>query len=194
MRLSAPFRLAAPLALLALAGCVREDGFPSLAQRPAELNRSMEAPVRPALDVPSDPVLRARVAALRSEADEGERSFAAALGAAEAAVSRAGASGSESWVEAQQALSRLESTRTTTSRARAKASWRPTARISPPSMPRSPRWSGSPAISSKDGTACAAACPASTEVIPLPGAPRRGASPARHNGRRRAASSVCPAR
>jgi hypothetical protein len=106
-----------PLALAALAGCVAEDGFPSLALRPAELNRSIEAPDRPRTEIPSDPALRARIAALVDQARGGDRDFAAALGAAEAAVTRAGAAGSESWVEAQLAVSRLEATRTATSRA-----------------------------------------------------------------------------
>lgn len=105
------------LALMALGGCVAEDGFPSLAQRPAELSRSVEAPIHPAVEVPSDPALRARIAALIGQAQGGERDFVAALGATEAAVGRAGAAGSESWVEAQLAVSRLEATRTATTRA-----------------------------------------------------------------------------
>ena len=117
MRAPPPLVLALPLALAALAGCVAEDGFPSLALRPAELNRSIEAPDRPRTEIPSDPALRARIAALVAQARGGDRDFAAALGAAEAAVARAGAAGSESWVEAQLAVSRLEATRTATSRA-----------------------------------------------------------------------------
>ena len=106
-----------PAAALGLAGCVAEEGFPSLAQRPAELNVSIEEPVYPAVEVPSDPTLRARIAELRQQAAEGERSFAAALDPAEAVLARAGPAGSESWVEAQQALSRLEATRNATMRA-----------------------------------------------------------------------------
>ena len=106
-----------PLSALALAGCVAEDGFPSLAQRPAELDTSLEEPSRPAVEVPSDPALLARIAELRRQAAEGERSFAAALPPTEAVVARAGAAGSESWVEAQQALSRLEVNRGATMRA-----------------------------------------------------------------------------
>jgi hypothetical protein len=106
-----------PAALLALGGCVAGDGFPSLAQRPAELNVSIEEPVYPAVDVPSDPAVRARIDELRRLAAEGDRGFAAALGPTEAVLARAGPSGSESWVEAQQALSRLETTREPTMRA-----------------------------------------------------------------------------
>ena len=117
MRRPLAFALALPFALPALVGCVAEDGFPSLAQRPAELDRSIEEPVRPRFDVPSDPALRVRIAALVDQARGGDRDFAAASGPAEAAVGRAGGAGSESWVEAQLAVSRLEASRTATSRA-----------------------------------------------------------------------------
>jgi hypothetical protein len=109
--------LAVPVAALLLAGCVAQDGFPSLAMRPAELDLSTEEPVHPAVEVPTDPALRARIADLLRQASEGERGFAAALGPAEAAVAAAGGVGSESWVEAQQALSRLETRRAPTARA-----------------------------------------------------------------------------
>ena len=106
-----------PLAALALAGCVAEDGFPSLAQRPVERDLSIEEPVYAVVEVPSDPGLRARIAELERQAAEGENSFAAALGPVGAVVARAGPSGTESWIEAQQALSRLEATREATMRA-----------------------------------------------------------------------------
>ena len=112
-----PLSLALSVAALGVAGCVAEDGFPTLAERPAERNRSIEEPVYPAIEVPSDPALRAQVAGLLRQAQEGERSFDGAVGATEAAVGRAGAAGSESWVEAQLALSRLETTRDATVRA-----------------------------------------------------------------------------
>ncbi len=115
--MTANFRRAALLCAAALAGCVAEDDFPSLAQRPAELNVSLEEPLHPAVEVPSDPALRSRLVELRRQAHEGERSFAAAIGSTEAQLGRAGAAGSESWVEAQQALSRLEATREATMRA-----------------------------------------------------------------------------
>ena len=117
MRLRTRLCLASSFAALALTGCVAEDGFPSLAQRPAERNLSIEEPVHPAVEVPSDPALRVRVAELERQAAEGENSFAAALGPTESVVARAGAPGSESWIEAQQALSRLEATREATMRA-----------------------------------------------------------------------------
>ena len=106
-----------PFAALALAACVSEDGFPSLALRPAEREVSVEEPVHPPIEVPSDTALRARIAELQRQAAEGDRSFEAALGATETAIAAAGPSASESWVEAQQALSRLEATREPTTRA-----------------------------------------------------------------------------
>lgn len=104
-------RLALSAALLATAGCAPSDGFPSLAQRPAERNVSLEAPVHPDVDVPSDPAVHSRVTELERQAQEGERSFEATLGSAAAAVGAAGPAGSDRWVEAQQALSRLEAAR-----------------------------------------------------------------------------------
>ena len=109
--------LALPSAALALAACVPEDGFPSLALRPAERDVSIEEPVHPAVAVPSDPALLTRIAERQRQAAEGERGFEAVLGATETAVDKAGAAESESWVEAQQALSRLEATREPTTRA-----------------------------------------------------------------------------
>lgn len=109
--------LIAPLAALALAGCVAQDGFPSLALRPAEREVSFEPPVRPRVEVPNDVGLRTRLSELQGRASDGDRAFHAALGATEGAAAQAGAAESESWVEAQQALSRLESTREPTTRA-----------------------------------------------------------------------------
>jgi hypothetical protein len=90
---------------------VREDGFPSLAVRPAERGLSTAEPVHPPVAVPSEPALVQRVAALRQQAAEGDRAFDAAFGPVASAVAAAGDSGTESWVAAQQALSRLEAAR-----------------------------------------------------------------------------------
>src|SRR5690606_8578665 len=74
----------------------------------------IEEPVRE-IPVPADdPALRSAVAALIEAARDGARSFDADFAAAEAVIARAGAEESESWVEAQQALSRLESARSRT--------------------------------------------------------------------------------
>jgi hypothetical protein len=101
----------------ALAGCVAQDGFPSLALRPAENEVLAEDPVHPAVEVASDAALRGRISELQRQAAEGNRAFDATLGAAEAAVSAAGPAQSDSWIEAQQMLSRLENTRAPTTRA-----------------------------------------------------------------------------
>ena len=100
------------LSLGALAGgCTTEGDFPSLAPRAIEQEDPLAEPVRTPPVVASDPALRARVAELRNAGLSGVAAFEADARAAEAAAARAGASGSDSWVEAQQALSRLEAAR-----------------------------------------------------------------------------------
>ncbi|MDQ8754614.1 hypothetical protein RCO27_00065 [Sphingosinicella sp. LHD-64] len=96
---------------LVLGGCVSQGTYPSLAPRPGEREISIAEPVRPSADVPGDAALRQRVAALQAQAAAGQRAFEGAYGAAAAAVNRAGAPESESWIVAQEALSRLEAAR-----------------------------------------------------------------------------------
>ena len=98
-----------PLAGL-LAGCISPGPFPSLAQRPGE-NEPIEEPVRTAPVVADDARLAARLAELVGQARQGMAAFNTAYGPAERLARNAGASGSDSWVEAQQALSRLEASR-----------------------------------------------------------------------------------
>jgi len=109
--------LALVVSALALAGCVAQDGFPSLALRPAERDVSFEPPIRPPVEVPSDPALRTRLTELQGQAVAGNRDFEAVLGGVDVLAGTAGPPESESWVEAQQALSRLEATREPTTRA-----------------------------------------------------------------------------
>jgi hypothetical protein len=97
-----------------LAGCVTGGPFPSLAPRPDE-RLAIEEPVREAPVVADDPALRARIAALLAEARQGDRTFEADYGAAARTAARGGAVGSDSWIEAQQALSRIEAARGRTS-------------------------------------------------------------------------------
>lgn len=104
-------RFMLPVLPLALAACVSEGPYPSLAPRPGEGDISLAEPERPDIAVASDPALRQRVAALRAHADEGQRAFDAVYATAASAIGRAGPGGSESWIEAQQALSRLEAAR-----------------------------------------------------------------------------------
>jgi hypothetical protein len=106
--------LLAALAGALLAGCVTEGPFPSLAPRPEE-RLTIEEPVREAPVVPDDPVMQTRIAALIDEARQGERTFDADYGAAARTMGRAGSTGSDSWIAAQQALSRIEAARGRTS-------------------------------------------------------------------------------
>jgi len=96
--------------LLLLCGCVSQGPFPSLAPREGE-QLAIEEPVREAVEIPSDSGLRLRVLELRQQAARGNSAFDAAFDPAEAAVRSAGASGSDRWIEAQQAISRLEAAR-----------------------------------------------------------------------------------
>ena len=119
--MAARFPLPALLAAcaLTLAGCVAEGPFPSLAPRPEEADFSTAEPVRTAPDVPSDAGLRTRIGALVAQSLEGLAAFDAAYPQSDRATAAAGASGSDSWIEAQQSLSRLEAARTRTTNARA---------------------------------------------------------------------------
>lgn len=112
-------RRLAPLAVLAAlaAGCGQDGTFPSLAPRAIEAEDPREEPVRTPPLVASETALRAQANALAGEARVGDRAFEAAYGRAAAAVQGAGAPGSESWVAAQQAITRAEAARATTGRA-----------------------------------------------------------------------------
>jgi len=94
-----------------LSACAVQGPFPSLALRPEESLTSLAEPVRSPVVVASDAALRGRVAALRQRGRAGARAFDAAFPAAERATRGVGASGSDSWIAAQQAVSRLEAAR-----------------------------------------------------------------------------------
>jgi hypothetical protein len=98
-------------ALLLAAGCATEGPFPSLEPRPIEQQDPLAEPVRTPPVVAPDPVIRARAAELLARAQAGERDFDAAYGSASVAARTAGGEGSESWIEAQQAISRAEAAR-----------------------------------------------------------------------------------
>jgi hypothetical protein len=102
-----PFLLL-PVALLA--ACVSEGPFPSLAPRPDE-RLAIEEPVRPAPQIADDSALRVRVNGLVAEARAGGADFSRDYGAAAQAAARGGAQGSDSWMAAEQAVSRLEASR-----------------------------------------------------------------------------------
>jgi hypothetical protein len=107
-----------PLAVLAgLAACAAPGPYPSLAPRPIE--RMLGEPGVPPVvaPLPDDPAVAARVASFLADAKAGDAEFRTALPAASAAVRRAGAVGSDRWIEAQQALSRAETGEMRTARA-----------------------------------------------------------------------------
>ncbi|MEN3973237.1 hypothetical protein WJS89_11210 [Sphingomicrobium sp. XHP0235] len=100
-------RTAAILSCLLLAACQPRNDAPSLGPRPAEaidprLPVGSTEPPQGALTVAD------RIASLEVRLREGEAGFASALPATRAAVARAGAPGSESWVQAEEQLSLLE--------------------------------------------------------------------------------------
>jgi hypothetical protein len=110
------FLFLAPLAAFAAlaGGCGQDGSFPSLEPRAIEAEDPLEEPVRRPPVVAADPELRARANELAALARRGDSEFEAALVRASAVSRGAGAPGSESWVEAQQAISRAEAARTAT--------------------------------------------------------------------------------
>ena len=129
------FRRSGPLPLLLpilLSACATEGETPSLAPRPMEyelsgrpiplcLTAGVEAPPAPPLQASpaEDAQLAAQVEALVAAARAGQSEFAAILPRAQASSARAGAAGSESWIAAQQDISRLEAARARTADAAA---------------------------------------------------------------------------
>jgi hypothetical protein len=123
-RIHYQFLLSGGFALLA--GCAAQGDFPSLAPRAVEGDRSPAAACRcngqaksapaaaAAAPVADDPALGQRVTELVGRARTGEREFTEILPAARRSAGRAGRSGSEPWIEAQQLLSRLEAARSST--------------------------------------------------------------------------------
>jgi hypothetical protein len=110
--------LPAALSVLAfgLAGCTQSpDAYPSLLPRPIE-SQSMAEPERPVAAVAPDPALDSRIAGVTATLQSGNQRFVTAAQAAEAkvAVARGVPEGSEAWLDAQAALSNLESLRAPT--------------------------------------------------------------------------------
>ena len=113
-------RIAAPLActlLLLCASCADQGNFPSLALRPAEALYASGDPERVPVPAPDNPAIGPRVDALVEAGRAGNATFQTALAAARPLAGRAGAPGSDSWIAAQQAVSRVEAGRTETMRA-----------------------------------------------------------------------------
>jgi acetylornithine deacetylase/succinyl-diaminopimelate desuccinylase-like protein len=109
--------LAGFLPLLLAAACAAPGPYPSLAPRPAEKAYADDADERKPTVQPDDPALVREIDRLVAEARAGSAEFEAAIPAAQAAAGAAGGSGSDSWIEAQQALSRLEAARARTTAA-----------------------------------------------------------------------------
>ncbi|MBX3562162.1 MAG: hypothetical protein KF780_10175 [Sphingomonas sp.] len=114
MRFRSTPALAAMAFALLLGGCVSQGPFPSLAPRPGEGDFTLAEPDRPAPVTADDPALRRQVETLRAGAQDGRRAFDDVYDEGHAAIGRSGVEGSDAWVEAQQALSRLEAARATT--------------------------------------------------------------------------------
>ncbi len=116
---------ALPLVMMPLAGCTGPSGsFPSLDLRPIETAKPVEAAPKPEMPVLSDSALaafEARIASAESKAQDSNAAFDKALPAIRrTVVAGQGASmGSDAWLEAQQALSRLEQPRAGAESARA---------------------------------------------------------------------------
>lgn len=109
--------LAIALTLVLAAGCAAPGPYPCLAPRPAEKAYAEDAEERRPTPQPDDPALASEIDRLLAAGRAGAAEFDAALPAAQAAASAAGSSGSDSWIEAQQALSRLEAARARTTAA-----------------------------------------------------------------------------
>ena len=124
-----PPRYALVLPFALVSACTARGDFPSLAPRATEYTLSGRplpacmvrqgtavAPAQPEPDGPIQPdlQLRERIEALLGEARRGQSEFAAVLPAAAAAARGAGAAETESWIAAQQQISRLEAARVKT--------------------------------------------------------------------------------
>ena len=107
-----------PLLALTLVGCATSTvNEPSLARRSAEA-------IDPRIPIPSEPTLgpvnqtlSSRLSQLVAEGRAGAAAFNAEVAQAQRLADAAGASQSESWIVAQQALSGLEGARARTTRA-----------------------------------------------------------------------------
>jgi hypothetical protein len=109
--------LLVPALLLFLPGCASQGDFPSLAPRPVESELPPADRAPPEAVLPDDPALPAGLQPFLAAARQGQAEFERSLPPARAAVGRAGASGTDSWVEAQQAISRVEAARNATAKA-----------------------------------------------------------------------------
>ncbi len=113
MKSRIPTTIFTSLVALAAAGCADTKGYPSLAPRAVEKveNTTIPAPPLAAASIGADSRRRINEAATR--ANEASSAFNAALANAQSAVAeaRGAAFGTDSWINAQTAISALERTR-----------------------------------------------------------------------------------
>lgn len=99
---------------IALAGCAAQTGAPSLMPRAVE-KQPIEMPVSEATEQqsPADPALQAALARQIAAAEAGDKTFADQRALADTAIARAGKAspGSEGWIQAQEAITALETAR-----------------------------------------------------------------------------------
>lgn len=105
------FRAAALLPLLLAACGTMQTGEPSLAPRAAEAIDPRVPIPSEVIAGPADPALTERIAQLMAEVRAGAAAFEAAETEAERLAAAAGPAQSESWIEAQVALSALVASR-----------------------------------------------------------------------------------
>jgi hypothetical protein len=111
-------RRALILTSLALGACAPAGGpFPSLQPRAAEAIDPRVPVVRPMNDRPVDPALAAKLAALVSQAHDGDAAFQPIAANADRVTQNAGAPQSEGWIAAQEAVSAAIAARGPTARA-----------------------------------------------------------------------------
>lgn len=110
-------RAAALLPLLLAACGTARNGEPSLAPRAAEAIDPRVPITSEVVAGPADPALAARITQLLAEVRGGDAAFQAAAQDAERLTAAAGPAQSESWIEAQQAVSAAVAARAPVSRA-----------------------------------------------------------------------------
>jgi hypothetical protein len=111
-------RRALILTSLALGACAPAGGpFPSLQPRAAEAIDPRVPVVRPMNDRPVDPALAVKLAALVSQAHDGDAAFQPIAANADRVTQNAGAPQSEGWIAAQEAVSAAIAARGPTARA-----------------------------------------------------------------------------
>ncbi len=104
-------RLLLSALVLSLAGCAGAGNYPTLNPRPIETKAEgllAEPAAQPVPLAPANPETQTKIDAAIRLAQSGMTAFDAALSSTRTAADAAGASGSESWINAQMAVSALE--------------------------------------------------------------------------------------